>query len=605
MTHYLRLLRRAWPYRWRIACSLVCVALVSVLNAVSLASLQPVFDNLFGQRQGLSLPPGIAALLGDLPARFGGSLQGHPVRVLGLLVVFVVVVFLLKGGLAFVDAYQMRWVAERLQADLRRDIYAHLHTLSLSYFTRTPTGEIMARTTNDVLLVGNSVIDLFRNGFREPFAMAGLIALMFLINWKLALLSLVVFPAAIYPIAQFGRRMRKRGGQLLERFTELSTLLQESISGVRIVKAFGMEDYERARFHAQNERLFKAFIRIGVVDSLTHPVMEFLGALGVAAAICAGGYFVLSGSLTPGGFLAFLGALGSLYQPVKRLSQVNNNVQQGIAGLNRIFQLLDLRPDVEEAPDARALPRLTHEIRFADVHFAYEAEQAILSGVSFVARPGQLVAIVGPSGAGKTTLVNLLPRFYDPTAGGILIDGIDLRQVTLRSLRGQMGIVTQETILFDDTVYNNIAYGRRDVEPAGVVEAARLANAHEFIEALPEGYRTRIGERGVRLSGGQRQRVAIARAILKDPPILILDEATSSLDAESERAVQEALDRVMKDRTTFVIAHRLSTILRADVILVLREGRIVESGTHASLLARGGVYAHLYEAQWSGIEALP
>jgi len=604
MPQYLRLLRRAWPHRWRIACSLVCVVLVSLLNAVSLASLQPVFDGLFGQRRGLSLPPALAGLLGDLPARLDGFLQGDPLRALTLLVVFVVTVFLLKGGLAFVDAYQMKWVAERLQADLRRDIYSHLHTLSLAYFTRTPTGEVMARTTNDVQLVGSSVTDLFRNGFREPFIMLGLIGLLFLINWKLALLSLVVFPAAFYPIAQFGRKMRMRGGQLLQRYTELNTLLQETIAGVRIVKAFGMEQYERERFRAQNERLFRAVMRISLVDCLTHPVMETLGAIGVALAIWIGGYFVVSGALTAGGFVAFVGALGSLYQPLKRLSQVNNNVQQGIAGLTRIFGLLDTQPEVAEAPGAPDLPPIRQALAFDDVHFAYEADQPILTGVSFTAEPGQLVAVVGPSGAGKTTLVNLIPRFYDPTGGRILIDGRDIREVTLRSLRGQMGIVTQETLLFDDSVYNNIAYGRRDVAPERVYEAARLANAHDFIQALPEGYATRIGERGVRLSGGQRQRIAIARAILKDPPILILDEATSSLDAESERVVQEALDRVMEARTTFVIAHRLSTILRADTILVLRDGRIVESGDHAALLARGGAYAHLYETQWKAVEVV-
>ncbi len=602
MSLYLRLVKRAWPHRWRVLVALVCAVLASALNAVSVASLQPVFDGLFGHGIGLSLPPAVVELLGDLPARIAAYAQSNKLGMLTFLVAFVMVVFVLKGVFSFVDSYQMKWVAERIQADLRQAIYSHLHTMSLSYFTRTSTGEVMTRTTTDVGLVGGSVTDLFRNAFREPLNMIGLIGLLFIINWKLALLSLVVFPVALFPIIQFGRRMRKRAGHVLQRYTELNTLLQETISGIRIVKAFAMEDYERARFRSHNERVFKAFMRIGVVDCLTHPVMDVLGALGVVLAVWVGGYLVISGQLTPGGFVAFLGALGSLYQPIKRLSQVNNNVQQGIAGLTRIYHLLDTRPDVAEAPGAAALPTIRDRIEFAGVHFGYGADQPILTDVSLTARMGELVAIVGPSGAGKTTLVNLIPRFYDPTRGAILIDGADIRGVTLHSLRAQMGIVTQETILFADTIYNNIAYGRSDIGADRVEEAARLANAHEFIAALPEGYQTRIGERGVRLSGGQRQRVAIARAILKDPPILILDEATSSLDAESERVVQEALDRVMERRTTFVIAHRLSTILRADKILVLKDGGIVETGTHASLLARGGVYAQLYETQLRAAE---
>jgi subfamily B ATP-binding cassette protein MsbA len=605
MKPYLRLLHYAWRYRGRLVLSVVCVTLAAGLNAVSLAGLQPAFDSLFGQTSGVSLPPGVARLLGDLPARWAVYAQANRLAVLLGIAAFVLGVFVLRSVFTFINAYLMRWVAERIQADLRREIYSHLHTLSLSFFTRMSTGEVMTRTVGDPGIVGNSVVDLFRNGLREPLTMMSLAGLLFLLSWKLALLSLVVFPLALYPILQFGRRMRKRGGQLLQRATELAALVQETVAGIRIVKAFAMEDYERERFRQQNERVFRAIIRTNVVDSLTHPVMETLGAFGVALTIALGGYSVLSGTLTPGAFVTFLAALGSFYQPLRRVSQLNNTVQQGIAALERIFSLLDTRSEVVEAPDAVRLPPLGDRIVFEEVGFAYETDPPVLDRVSFEAKLGELVAIVGPSGAGKTTLVNLIPRFYDPTRGRILIDGMDIRGATLPSLRGQMGIVTQETILFDDTVYNNIAYGRRDVPPAQVEQAARLANAHEFILGMPDGYQTRIGERGVRLSGGQRQRLAIARAILKDPPILILDEATSSLDAESERLVQEALDRVMEHRTAFVIAHRLSTILRADKILVLKDGVIVESGTHSTLLARRGVYAQLYEVQLRAADAAP
>jgi len=502
-----------------------------------------------------------------------------------------------KGALTYFQQVQMRYVSEGIQRDIRDELYERVQTLPLSFFTRRATGEIMSRFSSDVETLGDASTELFRNALKEPLNIIGLIAVLLMIKWQLALLSLVVLPVAILPIVKFGKKIRRRGTRVQEWRAEANTILQETISGVRIVKAFGMEEYERGRYREASAQVFRAFMRIWRVDALTSPVLEVLGGIGIIIAFGVGGYLVITKGLTPGAFMAFLGALGSLYQPVRRIGQVNNIVQRGIAGLTRVFELMDSPPEILEQGDAVTLGHMQEGIQFHNVSFGYEAERIVLQGICFTAKLGEIVAIVGSSGAGKTTLVNLIPRFYDPASGVITIDRIDVRRVTIRSLRDQMGIVTQDTILFDDTVFNNIAYGRREMSSERVGEAARIANAEEFIAALPMGYQTRIGERGVRLSGGQKQRIAIARAILKNPPILILDEATSALDTESERLVQEALDRLMENRTTFVIAHRLSTIIKADTILVLDEGRLIEQGTHAQLMALGGVYCRLYQSQ--------
>ncbi len=600
LQQFIRLLGYAAPYRARIIFAISCLFLIAILNAISIGSLQPIFDGLFageGPGSGISLPGPVKAALGDRLVQFQEFLHAHQISVLTFIGAALFLVFLAKGALAYLQQLQMRYVSERVQRDIRNDLYGHLQALSLGFFTRRSTGEIMSRLSSDVESLGDASTELFRNALKEPLNIVGLIALLFLIKWQLALLSLLVLPVAILPIVKFGAKIRRRGTRVQERRAELNTILQETISGIRIVKAFGMEEYEKRRYWEASDQVFRAIMRIVRVDALTSPVLEILGSVGIVVAVWVGGYLVFSRSLTPGAFMAFLGALASLYQPVKRISQINNNIQRGMAGVARVFELMDFPSDVAERPDAVTLWPMQEGVRFHNVCFAYESDRLVLQGVSFSAKLGEIVAIVGSSGAGKTTLVNLIPRFYDPTSGVITIDGIDISRVTIRSLREQMGIVTQDTILFDDTVFNNIAYGQRGVHPKQVVEAARIANAEEFIHALPEGYSTRIGERGVRLSGGQKQRIAIARAILKNPPLLILDEATSALDSESERLVQEALDRLMQNRTTFVIAHRLSTIIRADKILVLDAGLLVEQGTHAELIARAGVYSRLYEIE--------
>ncbi|MDE2058509.1 MAG: ABC transporter ATP-binding protein [candidate division NC10 bacterium] len=600
---FLRVLRYATPYRARVILALVYLVLVAILNAVSIGSLQPIFDGLFtaeGGGSGISLPDPIKALLGQRLVQLQTFLQAHRISVLTFIGAALFLVFLAKGLLTYLQQLQMRYVAEGIQRDIRNELYAHLQTLSLAFFSRRSTGEIMSRLSSDVEALGDASTELFRNALKEPLNIVALIAVLFLIKWQLALLSLLVLPVALVPIVKFGQKIRRRGTQVQERRAELNTILHESVSGIRIVKAFSMEEYEKQRYWEASNQVFSALLRITRVDALTSPVLESLGSIGIVVAVWVGGYLVFSKSLTPGAFMAFLGALASLYQPVKRISQVNNNIQRGMAGVARVFELMDQCSEVAERPNAAILSRMQEGLQLHNVSFAYEPGRIVLHAVSLRAKLGEIVAIVGSSGAGKSTLVNLIPRFYDPTGGLITIDGIDITQVTLSSLRAQMGIVTQETILFDDTIFNNIAYGQRDVDPSRVLEAARIANAVQFIEALPNRYKTRIGERGVRLSGGEKQRIAIARAILKNPPILILDEATSALDAESERLVQEALDRLMQNRTTFVIAHRLSTVIRADKILVLDGGCCVEQGTHAELMAKGGVYCRLYNTQLAG-----
>ena len=603
MKQYLRLMRYALPYRGRIIASVACLFIASLLNAVSIASLQPAFDALFGggtKRQMLSLPSTLQAWLGPSLDAVEAFMRANQMSVLTFLAWFLLAVLIVKALVNYVSVILMRYATERIMTDVRDEVYAHLHQLSLGFFMRHNTGEIASRVTNDVDALGSAVTDIFRNALREPFTIIGLVVLLFVIHWKLALASLLIFPMTVIPIIKFGKKVRRRSTRVLERRAELSTLLQEGITGVRIVQAFGMEEYETRRFRAKNHELFQAVMRIARTDSLSIPVMEILESVGVVAAVWMGGYLVFRGELTPGAFMGFMAALASLYVPIKRLSAVNNNIQRGMGGATRVFELLSVQTDVAEQPGARSLAPVTERVRFERVSFGYEPGRVVLQDLDFEIKSGEIAAIVGASGAGKSTLVNLIPRFFDTSAGRILLDGMDIREVTLRSLRAQIGIVTQETILFDDTVANNIAYGQAAADDRLIREAARLANADEFIQGLPNGYATAIGEKGVRLSGGQRQRIAIARALLKNPPILILDEATSALDAESEHLVQEALERLMRNRTTFVIAHRLSTVIQADTILVLDNARLVERGTHAELIAMRGVYARLYQNQFQG-----
>jgi len=517
----------------------------------------------------------------------------------------VIILYVIKGVAYFGQSYLMGYIGQRVIYDLRNLIYQRLTEQSLVFFVHRKTGELLARITYDVSLVQAAVSTSVTALMRDSASIIFLLGVVFYQDWLLALIAILVLPIMVYPIIRFGKKMRKVSSDAQVSMGQISSLVEETVSGIRVVKAFGMEAYECKRFTNLTGDLLKHSLRTFKIYALSFPIMELLAGFGIAGVLLYGGMRVAAGETTPGTLMSFLAALIMLYEPVKRLSKANNEIQQGMAASERIFEVLDEPVMVMDVEDAVAMPSFDRQVVFEDVGLRYPgADKNVLSDVSFEVRCGEIVALVGRSGAGKSTLANLVPRFMDVSEGRVLIDGLDVREVSQASLREQIALVTQDVILFNDTILNNIAYGHSDVDQATVEEIARAANAHEFIEKLPQGYDTLIGERGVILSGGQRQRLSLARALLKNAPILILDEATSSLDTESERLVQQAIDRLMHGRTVIVIAHRLSTIRHANKIVVLDGGGVAQIGSHEDLLTQGGLYSELYHMQFESQEVM-
>ncbi len=571
MNEFLRLLRYAAPYKGRLVVALLAM-IVYACGSVGLAALvkRIIDDALLAQRE------------------------------LGLVAGLILAAYFLKGLGGYISGYVMTDVGLRVVMDLRNQLFRHLLDQSAAFFSRRTTGQLLSRLTNDVAQVQLAVSETAADLVRESLAVIGFAGWLFYKDWRLALVCMTAAPLIVYPLVRLGQRVRRTTRRSQEELGHLTHLGAEGLGGHRIVKAFGAEGREASRFARASHRLYRTSMKITGAMAALPPLMEFIGGLAAVGALWYGSRRIASGLMTPGDFTSFLTAAFMMYGPVKKLSRVNASLQQTIAASERIFEMLDTHTEVPDRPGAPALARLRSAVEFRDVGFVYADDPGrfVLRHASFRVGAGQVVAIVGLSGAGKTTLVNLIPRFFDVSEGRIEIDGVDIREVSLTSLRAQIALVTQETVLFDDTVAGNIAYGRPEATAADVEQAARAAHAHEFIGTLAGGYRTQIGERGQRLSGGQRQRLAIARAILKDCPLLILDEATSSLDAESELLVQDALANLMRNRTTFVIAHRLSTVRRADLIVALERGHVAEIGTHEELVSRvGGVYARLYALQ--------
>ncbi len=611
MSIYRRVLTYMRPYRKRLVLSVVCSIIYSIFSGVSIYLIIPLLETLFGGASSASAPvsPGAPSLvpgwLIEIKVRasevlhslvFTGDVHSSLLRIC----VIITFAFFIKNLFGYLQSNLMTYIEQGLVRDIRNALYRHIHQLPLAYFTNERTGNLISRIMNDVSIVNSGISATFYTLIKEPLLVLVYLTIAVVLSWKLTLISFIVFPLALLVIALVGRRVHGESRLAQERIADVTSVLHETISGVKVVKAFAMEEFENRKFSRENLGYFSTILKINKIRNIASPTTEFLSAVAGAIVIWYGGMLVLDqGDMKASEFLGFLFAIFQLMPPIKELSGVNNRIQEATAAGQRIFEILDTEPNIKDVSKPVRLTEFSSSIEFDNVSFQYNSGDIVLTDVNLRINKGEVVAIVGPSGSGKSTLVDLVPRFYDPASGTIRIDDIDLRIMELRSLREKIGIVTQETILFNDTVRSNIAYGLDDCPLEKIIAAAKAANAHNFIMEMPRGYDSVIGERGVKISGGERQRLALARAILKNPPILILDEATSALDTESEILVQEAIEHLMAGRTSIVIAHRLSTVQHADRIFVLEAGRIVEVGKHDELLLNSkGLYRKLYELQF-------